>query len=71
VRRQDTSGQDALVGSPYVGASDIDLSTPHPPQFLLEDQSAVRWRDTTNGITCHIIQHSSGFSEADLIQFNA
>jgi hypothetical protein len=50
VRHQDASAQDALVGSPYVGESDIDLSTPHPPQFLLEDQQAVRWRETTNGI---------------------
>ncbi|KAF3385347.1 Proline utilization trans-activator [Penicillium rolfsii] len=55
---QNTSVQEALVGSPYAGESDIDLSTPQPPQFLLENQQAVRWTGTTNAQSLDITLHT-------------
>lgn len=70
LRQQDTSGQNDLVGSPYGGESEIDLSTPHPPQFLLEDQPAVRWRETTHGMAYKFrLNTCSRIIEADLVQF--
>lgn len=54
LRHQNSPDRNNLVSSPYVGESGIDLPTPHPPQFLLEDQPAVRWRETTHGITYSI-----------------
>ncbi|CEJ58086.1 hypothetical protein PMG11_06757 [Penicillium brasilianum] len=48
LRHQNNPDRNNLVSSPYVGENGIDLPTPHPPQFLLEDQPAVRWRETTH-----------------------
>ncbi|KAJ5159547.1 transcriptional regulator family: Fungal Specific TF [Penicillium canariense] len=50
VHHQDTPRQDALIESPYVGESEIDLSTPNHPRFLLEDQTGIRWREMTHDL---------------------